>query len=101
MRKLSIYAAGRKLLFGTLLFLSVLIPHSTKAVGVTIITHGLNDSVQGWVTAMADQIPNYYNFLGTNFTIYEMYFYYSDGYYYLTSSLIAGSPPSTTDARSS
>jgi len=62
MRDLSIYAAGKKLLFGALLFLSAFIPHSTKAAGVTIITHGyeLDGEYPTWVTAMANEIPNYF-----------------------------------------
>jgi hypothetical protein len=54
----------------------VLTQCNTKAIGVTIITHGADGDVTGWVTAMADEIPVYfqsrYPGLGTNFTIYTV-----------------------------
>ena len=72
---------------------AVLAPQPCPGAGVTIITHGLNGNVDGWITGMADQIPNYYRFPGTNFTCYELSFYYSGGYYYLTNSRVCGSQP--------
>jgi hypothetical protein len=100
MRNLSIYAAGKKLLFGALLFLSVFISHSTKAAGVTIITHGLDGNATGWVTGMANEIHNYYRFPGTNYTFYEIYFNYNaaGNYYYPVPIRLAGNSPSTTDS---
>lgn len=72
-------------------------PHSDGA-GVTFITHGLNGNADGWVTGLANQIPNYPTFPGAAFTLYKIYFYYSGGYYYLTSTRLAGSQPTTTDS---
>ncbi len=97
MRNLSVCEAGKKLLCGALLFLSAFIPHSTKAAGVTIITHGLNGNADGWVTGMANEIPKYYRFTGTNYTFYKLYFYYNSGYY-LTYSRLGGSSPTNTDS---
>ena len=60
MRKLSISLAMESCWFSVLLFLlSALIPCSTKAAGVTVITHGYNGDVTGWITAMADEIPTF------------------------------------------
>ena len=99
MRNLSIYAAGKKLLFGVLLFLSVFIPHSTKAAGVTIITHGyeLDGDYPTWVTAMADEIPNYSSLSATNFTIYKITLTTDGSNYYYQWQRTNGSPPTVTD----
>jgi len=68
-------------------------PHSTNAAGVTIITHGLNGDTDGWVTGMAEQIPNYERFVGTNHSGYHVYFFSSGGFYYPTAVRDAGSEP--------
>ena len=73
-------------------------PHASFGAGVTLITHGLNGNVDGWVTGMADQIPNYSRFVGTNFTCYEMYFYSNSGAYYLTAARVSGSPPAAPES---
>ncbi len=98
MRKLSTSAALGGCVCSLFLSPTALVPFSAKAAGVTIITHGLNDSVNGWVAAMAGQMTNYYRFPGTNYTMYEMYFYNNGGNYYLAANLISGGPPSTTDS---
>src|SRR5882724_4171718 len=64
--------AARAIALAMLLGLAaVLAPQPCPGAGVTIITHGLNGNVDGWITGMVDQIPNYYRFPGTNFTCYE------------------------------
>ncbi|HZL78874.1 MAG TPA: hypothetical protein VFC17_08475, partial [Candidatus Limnocylindrales bacterium] len=104
MRNLSIYAAGKKLLFGALLFLGAFIPHSTKAAGVTIITHGYESdtSFPTWVTAMADQIPYYfharYSGLNTNFTTYRLTLSNNGSGYFFSSTRTNGAAPFTTDS---
>jgi hypothetical protein len=100
MRNLSLCAAGKRRLFGALLFLSAFIPHSTKAAGVTVITHGLNldGNPAGWVAGMANQIHSYYRFPGTNYTFYELYFVPNGNGYNLAWSRPGGDPPSATDS---
>jgi hypothetical protein len=102
MRKLSIYAAGKRLLLGALLFLTGFVSQSTKAAGVTIITHGYDGDVTGWIKAMADEIPAYfYNYrysgLSTNFTIYTLTLTTDGSNYYYQWTRDSGDSPSTTD----
>ena len=98
MKHLPLYAAGKKLLFGALLFLIGFISHYTKGAGVTVITHGLEGNAAGWVTGMANQIHSYYKFPGTNYTFYELYFVPNGSGYNLAWSRLGGSPPSATDS---
>jgi hypothetical protein len=68
------------------------------AAGVTVITHGLDGNVDGWVTGMAERIPVYDGFPGTNYTLYKLYFSLSGGSYFLTWSRLGGALPTTTDS---
>ena len=68
--------------------------------GVTLITHGFeaNSSYPGWVTTMADRIPSYPGFPGTNFTIYRIAVSYGGGSYVFTTTRVNGRPPAATDS---
>ncbi len=94
-----IIAAGQiGRLIGLLLLSCGLIHTPAGGAGVTIITHGLNDDTDGWITGMADQIPNYPEFPGANFSTYKMYFYSSNANYYLTAARVGGGAPADGDS---
>ena len=84
------------LVFSVVIWSGLLASHPCRAGGVTLITHGLNGDVNGWVTGMANAIPAYRNFPGSNYTCYEFYFFNSNNVYYLTSARVAGNAPATT-----
>ena len=72
---------------------------AASGAGVTIITHGLNGNADGWVTGMANRIPEYSRFPGTNYTFYKLYFIPAGGgSYQLTWTRQGGSQPSLTDS---
>ncbi len=98
MAKLAVRAVMEGCLFSAILLLTVLIPRPAKGGGVTVITHGLNGNADGWVTGMADQIPAYPRFPGTNYTFYKLYFIPNGTNYDLTWAHLGGSSPSATDS---
>jgi len=98
MPKVSIRAVMERCLFSALLCLAVLAPHRANGGGVTVITHGLNGNADGWVTGMANQIPAYYRFPGTNYTFYKLYFVPNGGDYNLTWVRLGGGSPLATDS---
>jgi hypothetical protein len=65
---------------------------------VTLITHGLDGNTTGWITGLATNIPNYYRFQGANFACYRVSVHYGVGAYYLTTNLVAGSSPASSDS---
>src|ERR1051325_1169539 len=74
------------------------VSNTSRAAGVTIITHGLNGNVDDWVIAMADRMTDYDRFPGTNFSCYELYFTPTNSNYVLTWRRLGGSPPPVTDS---
>ena len=71
---------------------------SLRAAGVTVITHGYDSDADGWVRTMADEIPSYYWFQGTNFTTYKIKLTTDGTQYYYQWSRTNGSPPSLMDS---
>jgi hypothetical protein len=63
--------------------------------GVTIITHGFNGNVTDWIIPMAQRIPEYDLFPGTNFSCYEMVVYDD---YSVSISRIGGVSPLAADS---
>jgi len=103
MKNLSLYVTGKQLLFGALLLLSAFISHTTKAAGVTIITHGFETGgYPTWISAMAEQLPAYFHSrypnLNTNFTTYRLTLSYNGSSYIFSSSRTNGISPFATDS---
>ena len=69
-----------------------------QAGGVTVITHGFNSDVNSWITAMANDIPDYDTFPGTNYTIYKVTLTTDGTSYFYQWSRTNGAPPSLTDS---
>lgn len=94
-------AAFKSFLAGVLCLLAVTVPRPAQAAGVTIITHGYDGDVTGWITAMAEAVPGYYQGrypdLSTNFTVYTMKVTYQSGSYLFAIST-NGSPPASTES---
>ena len=101
MRKAPIHIPGGFLLSGALFFLSSFSPHSAKGAGVTVITHGYNGNVAGWITGMADKIPAYFHSrhpeLSTNVTIYTVTLTTDGTNYFYQWARDTNSPPLTSD----
>jgi hypothetical protein len=85
-------------LFAAFLLGGILAPSLAIGAGVTLITHGLNGDTDGWITAMANAIPNFTPLNPTNFTCYELYLVPNGKGYQVTANRVSGNPPLTTDA---
>jgi hypothetical protein len=67
--------------------------------GVTLITHGLNGEVDGWVTGMATNVPAYPGFRGTNHSVYTLAFVPAGGGgFQLVATNRLGSAATNTDS---
>ena len=101
MTRRSIRAVRQGCWLSAFLFLAASSPRSANAAGVTIITHGYDGDVTGWITAMADEIPtcfhDRYPGLSTNFTIYTVVLTTDGSNYYYKWERDSGSSPSNTD----
>lgn len=78
----------------------LLVPSLCLAGGVTVITHGFeaDSTYPTWITSMADAIPRYARFPGTNFTTYRLTLTYNGTAYIISSARTNGVPPSATDS---
>jgi hypothetical protein len=81
-----------------LALIPLLAPSAGRSAGVTIITHGLNGNVDGWVLAMAGRMREYYRFPGATFTCYEIYFALTNSTYTPTWRRLDGPPPSAANS---
>ncbi|MDB6112146.1 MAG: hypothetical protein JWR69_3896 [Pedosphaera sp.] len=67
--------------------------------GVTLVTHGLNSDVTGWIIPMADKMPQSPHFQGTNFTCYEMRFITNaQGKVVIAQTKLGGVNPTNSDS---
>src|SRR5256885_6958262 len=70
-----------------------------RAAGVTLITHGFSGNVTDWIIPMAQKIPMYYRFPGTNYSCYEIYLVQDgQGNYVPTQNRIGGVPPTSAES---
>lgn len=67
--------------------------------GVTLITHGFNGNVTDWIIPMAQRIPLYGTFPGTNYSCYEISITQNgQGQFVASQSLLAGVAPTNSDS---
>jgi len=96
-----ISTAWRILNLTAILLASMILPPRSNAAGVTIITHGYDADVKGWVTAMADSIPPYFSTLyfglSPNCSVYTLKLTTDGSQDYYEWSTNAAAPPLNTD----
>jgi hypothetical protein len=73
-------------------------PGLLNAAGVTVITHGYNGNVDGWVTGMANQMTNHPAFPGTNATVYKLALTTDGTSFSYQWTRQAGAAPTNTDS---
>ena len=66
--------------------------------GVTLITHGFSSNVTDWIIPMADRIPQYPGFPGTNVSLYEISITRSGGVYHVAETFLDGESPLVSDS---
>src|SRR5258708_7643520 len=90
---------SNKLSFATCLFLATAITTTRLyGAGVTLITHGYDGNVNGWITGMADAIPAFHSFPGTNYTTYKITLTTDGNNYFYQWQRASGDAPSNTDS---
>jgi len=83
-----------------LLLLLLFYPKQISAASVTLITHGFeaDSTYPTWITAMADAVPVYAHFGGTNFTTYRLTMTYNGTAYVVSAVRTNGAPASASDS---
>lgn len=71
---------------------------SLNAGGVTVITHGFNSDVEGWILPMANRFTGRGDFPGNDLTCYIIEIAGSDGAYTTTVNRVDGPPPDQSDS---
>ena len=80
------------------IFLATFLREDSFAAGVTVITHGYGGNADGWVAAMAKDVPHYRSFPGTNFTIYKITLTTDGTDYFYQWGPTNATPPRATDS---
>jgi hypothetical protein len=71
---------------------------AARGAGVTLITHGYNGNVTDWVIPMANRIPRYASFPGTNVSAYEISITRTGSVYYISQEFLDGESPFSSDS---
>ena len=80
-------------------FLTLCSASSLFAGGVTLITHGFNSNVTDWIIPMAEKIPDYPQFPGSNFSCYILSITRNgSGQYVSTATFKGGVAPFLSDS---